>query len=269
LPVDVWFNLNWNKERYTYKQVSIWAKVFGKENICVRPYEKQQYVGGDIFSDFLHQLGLEMTDEFQKPPRQINTSYRVDALEAMRLLNALPLACHQEIDALLQRYSDTKGRDGDWPYALLSPAQRLSVCEFYAEANASIARNFLNRSDGRLFYEPLPDPSEPWQPYPGLSDAQIVEIIRYIEQHAPAVSAKLADAVAIGLRSRNPDMRQAAQALSAGFKYSSTQISKRNRVIEFLRPIYNRLPVRLRDPLKYAIRSTRRRLKCAFGGLNT
>jgi hypothetical protein len=253
--------------------VDQWAEVFGKENLRVRPYEQQQFAGGDIFSDFLCQLGLEMTEEFIRPSKKINASYRIDALEAMRLLNCLPLEQHQqELDAVLQHYSDQRGKDGDWPYPLLSPSQRLELCRQYQDSNAAIAREYLNRPDGRLFYDPLPDMAEAWQPYPGLSPDDVRTIAEFIALEAPAVSLKIADTVKSRLGSGDPQIQQAAEILSYGLERlakadtaSVVPIQRQNRWTEISRAFYYRLPVRLREPLKYCLRSVYRKIKMIFG----
>lgn len=253
-------------------RIERWAQCFGKENITVRPYEKQQYVGGDIFTDFLHLLGLELTGDFERPARQINTAYRTDAIEAMRLFNLLPLQSYsQELDAILQHYSDISNRQGDWPYPLLSAAERISILRRHDASNIAIARDYLNRPDGQLFYEPLPDESQPWQPYPGLSGAQLHDIAVHIAQHSGALCSRIAGAVNKGLRSADPAVRQAAETLSgaaqlfaAADNVPQTCLLAPNRGPGFLRRAYYCLPVRLREPLKYALRYTARRLKGAL-----
>jgi hypothetical protein len=59
---------------------------------------------------------------------------------------------------------------------LLSPQQRRDIISPFEESNAKVAREYLGRSDGRLFYAPLPDLQEPWKPYEGLTMEKIVPI---------------------------------------------------------------------------------------------
>ena len=35
----------------------------------------------------------------------------------------------------------------------------------------------MNRPDGRIFIEPLPDPDDPWQPYSGLTVEKAIPIL--------------------------------------------------------------------------------------------
>jgi hypothetical protein len=62
------------------------------------------------------------------------------------------------------------------PFSLLSPRERLDIVKFFDESNQKVAREYLGREDGKLFYEPWPDPNEPWEPYEGLTVEKIVPI---------------------------------------------------------------------------------------------
>ena len=44
------------------------SAVIGKENVIVRRFDKKYFYGGTIQADFLHCLGLEMTEEFRILP---------------------------------------------------------------------------------------------------------------------------------------------------------------------------------------------------------
>lgn len=218
--ISQYFETYKDKPYFYQSVIEQWGKVFGKENIIVRPYEKQQFFNGSIFSDFIHQLNLDLTTEFTLPIQNINSSYRIDALEIKRLFNRLPsLVRHLfKVDIILQQYSESRGKVGDWPYSLLSPIQRESICETHKWINTTIARNYLGRHDGRLFYDPLPDSNQLWEPYPGLSSNKVVEISRFLKEKDAALFAMLGKAVTEGLSSPRRDIQQAAQILAPGFK---------------------------------------------------
>ena len=50
------------------------SKYLSQENILIRPYEKKQFVGGDVFGDFLDCLNMPYSDEFKLPDKVINPS---------------------------------------------------------------------------------------------------------------------------------------------------------------------------------------------------
>ena len=248
--MEAWFSEHYRDARYSHDQLRTWAAVFGKDAIAVRPYESQQFRGGTIFSDFLCLLGLSLMSEFSMPSKSINPSYRADALEAMRLFNLLPLAHRPRLqDVLLQRFSESRGKAGDWPYKLMSPAQRILVCEYYADTNAAIARDTAGREDGRLFYDSLPAADEAWAPYPGLSAQAVGEITTYIARHSEAVSRLVGHGVRLGLQSEDAAVREAAQTLKPGLKVFRAAML-RGRVVGLLRRIYHVIPEKIRNPIK-------------------
>ena len=72
----------------TPKHFSGWEDIFGPENMIVRPYEKEQFYGGCIFSDFLHHVfDIELTDEFVLPEKRENARLHRITLEYQRLIN--------------------------------------------------------------------------------------------------------------------------------------------------------------------------------------
>jgi len=74
---------------------------------------------------------------------------------------------------------------------LLPPVQRLGIIQKNRPFEEEIAKKFMGRKDGRIFYDPLPDSSEPWQPYEGLTLEKTIPImIKMIEQNYKLISDK-------------------------------------------------------------------------------
>lgn len=268
-PISVYFEQYKDSKHFNnLLRLENWGNGFGKENLMVRPYEKRQYTGGDIFGDFLSLLGLDLTADYVRPERNINPSYRIDALEAKRLFNILPLGPYLvELDAILQHYSEDRGTTGDWPYSLLSPAQHRAICLAHEDQNSVIAREYMNRPDGRLFYENLPDISEPWQPYPGLSAEAVNEIADHIARRSPALAHRIAEAVTKAKSSKDRDAA-AAQILAAGFSACAATALDPGLNPGFgrlaanaARKICYLLPLRCRKPLKKTLRTALMKLK--------
>ena len=190
----------WNMD--AHRLLGYYRDAFGADNITVRPFEKDQFVDGDLFADFLGLLGLSLTDDFQRPPEDTcNISFSRDITELLRLYgegdfggafghDALSWARH----VLVTHFSrDTLKRDkADLP--LLSPAQRIAFLEYYEASNQAVARDYLDRPDGKLYLEPWPAPDEPWEPYPGLQGdtitPQLLDLA--VRQHLRWLKAKTA-----------------------------------------------------------------------------
>ncbi|WP_295399093.1 hypothetical protein [uncultured Thiocystis sp.] len=155
-----------------------WSAVFGQRNLIVRPYEWHQNKP-DIVVDLLHAIGADMGVDTVKIPliSAIRSVRRNESLprHALRLIEIFQKAkIPQDIRARLIHHARslpvTEPRQ-----SILSPARRLQLIEENAADYEYIAREYLGRDDGRLFYDPLPDPNEPWEAPQRLAPQQIVE----------------------------------------------------------------------------------------------
>lgn len=159
--------------------VDRWAKIFGKENIIVRPYEQQQNQP-NLIADLLAALGLEtaipLTLDLDLEPT--NQSLHYSKLYLIDLYQRADIDHNirtQLIESLLEKPNHTQGSY----HSLISPQLQSQLIE---ENNADyeyIAHKFLGRNDGRLFYDPLPDPNAPWK-LP--KHPSIIEIIEHTIQ---------------------------------------------------------------------------------------
>ncbi|HOK96403.1 MAG TPA: hypothetical protein PK052_00960 [Anaerohalosphaeraceae bacterium] len=198
-----------------------WADVFGKEHLCVRPYERGQLYRGDVAADFLHHiLGLELTGEFVLPEKEVNTRLHRVVVEYKRLVNLLPLSRSEKRSTVnpLRAVSDYMIQQGRKDYSVFSPAQRLELLARYAEESAAIARDYLGRPDGQLFYDPLPDPNEDWQPYEELLEEDAKQINAYLEEHYPAALETIIQGLLKAFSAREENARQAALRLLPGIE---------------------------------------------------
>lgn len=153
--------------------------------IIVRPYEKQQFYGGNICSDFLNCIGLELDDDFVLPDNVVNPSFSYDIFEFRRILNILGVEGNIKekylINTLLAKY--TVNKDNGYPFTdnnIFSPKERIKIINNYKKENEKIARVFLNRQDGKLFFDKVPKVDDPWKPHEDLSFEIAVDICRYM-----------------------------------------------------------------------------------------
>lgn len=137
-----------------YKRLEEIAKAVGKENIIVRVYEKQQYYGGSITSDFLHVLGLELTDEFKSPDNVVNASLEGSCLEVKRLLNNNEIYKNKKnfmVPLLTQVQEEMVGHVGYDKGKYFSKEEQLAFMKLFEAANAAVAKEYMGREDGVLF----------------------------------------------------------------------------------------------------------------------
>ena len=157
--------------RYSQKQhsnfgcyrtlVEQWTNVFGQSNIIVRPYEQQQNQP-NIITDFLSAIGqAPLAQQFNIQPDRPNESlpfFTLSLIDIYKRANVDP-----EIRANLIKHAMSLAGN-DERSSMCSPALRRRLVDENMQDYQYIAREYLGRTDGQLFYDPLPDPNEPWLP---------------------------------------------------------------------------------------------------------
>ncbi len=151
-----------------------WRDFFGAENIFVRVYEKEQ-LAGNITSDFLSAVGISQDNNLAPPARQyVNTGLSPDAIEVIRLYNKYanlgPVFRGILRNTIFTRVSSKKPFS---PYSYFSGKERFLLLKEYEGSNRKVAKEYLGREDGRLFYEQCPDPSEDDSGYKGITVERI------------------------------------------------------------------------------------------------
>ncbi len=200
-----------------------WSEQFGRENIIVRPYEKQQLYKENIFADFLrYSLGVELSNEYVLPKIASNPKLSRDALEFKNHANCLQLSQkeNQGLVNALVGFSVANSKDSDRAFSehdLLSPKERVEFLRQYQNINEEVARKYLGREDGRLFYDPIPDIDDPWKPYEGLTNDKINEISGFLKKTYPKVYDILYKKIISNLVSEDNDSSLASHVLMQGF----------------------------------------------------
>ncbi len=136
------------------------AKIVGKENLIVHRYGSEYFGGtdGTIFSDFLHAIGLVLTDEYKPLEKQANVSLNNNYAEIKRILNFLLSEEKGErerqekwMEMLVLECSASEKTA--YQSSLFSQEERQSFLEKYRESNDRTAQEFLGQE--RLFSEEL------------------------------------------------------------------------------------------------------------------
>lgn len=134
------------------------AEYLGKDNIIVRVYEKEQYEGADhsILSDFLKILGLEYDNSFEKEQTVYNVSLSGKYLEAKRLLNRNEYMRGKSnfmTYTLLRLQEEEQATRSTDQSVYLSEEIVQYLKETYSDSNSRVAREYLGREDGVLFFQ--------------------------------------------------------------------------------------------------------------------
>ena len=139
-----------------YKKLQEISQIVGKDNIIVRAYETGQFVQEKISADFLYAIGLTYDSAYKELKTGANYS-----------LTGIYLAVKQELDktSVLDNYNydlytllrdvmlENNDARGISSSEFLSCEECRAILDKYKKSNEAIARDFLGREDGQLFYD--------------------------------------------------------------------------------------------------------------------
>lgn len=179
----------WRKKNPNYGNyralVDQWADAFGKENIIVRPYEPQQNQP-NIVSDFLSAIGMpSLIQQLDFLPERKNESlpfFTLSLIDIYKRANVAP-----EIRSNLIKHAMSVSEDSAQT-SISSPTFRRRLVDENMQDYVYIAKEYLGREDGRLFYEPLPDTEETWKKpkYPTVIDI-VEKTVQAMQQVNPDI----------------------------------------------------------------------------------
>lgn len=148
-----------------------WADEFGRENLCIRAFERSQLTGNDVVVDFLSFVGFS---GIEGATVERNVSLDARATEFLRHLNPLfPRFVDDRLNEDRRALVHALTSISSGPQLRLDRKHALEILARYRDSNAEIASTYLGRADGRLFHEvPGDHPEEP----PGLSVDEAAEL---------------------------------------------------------------------------------------------
>jgi chaperonin cofactor prefoldin len=176
-----------------WKTLKDWSKVFGIDNIIVRPLEKEQIP--DLCLDFLKNIGISSFDGFVKTEdRNLKPNLAqviaINFVNQQIAMNLNPDKQKYDRRNLRSLLSEIKYPQSFLPYTQhwkskakynLIPYERaLKIIENSQEQNTQIAEQFLNRKDGCLFYEPLEQYEHDSLDIAHLDRQQLIETCSYL-----------------------------------------------------------------------------------------
>jgi len=153
-----------------------WQEAVGKENLMIRPFEKNQWPRGELLADFMSTLGIDGHARIRAPRTEANRGFSAAVTELLRRSNARRDSRQQR--QVLQLLHDILppellyGEAGR--HAYMRPIEQRAFVDKFAESNRRVAIEWLGRPDGQLFYDEI-EPDAAGQ-CADLSDAVITEL---------------------------------------------------------------------------------------------
>jgi hypothetical protein len=138
-----------------YDYVERWASVFGRENIIIRPFEKGQFSGNNIFKDFLYSLTGEQDftfTDFVLPANiaEANRALPVEAIELLRRVNKFTLTEKQHQTIVRQLYELDKKEKFIQTFSFFFDSQRLEFLDKYKQQTQKLEKFYCN---DRIFFQ--------------------------------------------------------------------------------------------------------------------
>lgn len=133
-------------------------KIIGKDNLMVRVFEKAQFQGdaGNIFSDFMECIGINDISGY-KDVGVINDGIFGNAIDIKMAMNESLKALEEPYKSMFN-YKCTSwllelGNNNVEEESVLSIEKRRDIMSIYEAGNQEVARKYLGRLDGKLFYK--------------------------------------------------------------------------------------------------------------------
>ena len=126
-------------------------KELGREALIVRRFQRDSFFGGDILRDFLHQIGLELTEAYQLPEAELNQRFSGNIVEFKRILNGMEgMDDHgrDTMEEILMRC--TADSERDYPTQMFSPEEARAFAGRFEKGNRQIAERYIR--DGKPLF---------------------------------------------------------------------------------------------------------------------
>ena len=144
-------------QTYDYRgKLGTWQRLVEPTELVVRRFERDSFVDGSLFADFLDAVGIDVpADELEQVTNR-NESLDAEAVEFLRLLNVYRVenegAEPRQIDnrKLVTRLSEAS----TGPTLTLPDSVLDEYMATWEESNRAVARDFLNDETGQLFRTP-------------------------------------------------------------------------------------------------------------------
>ena len=139
------------------------ADYIGKENLIVRRFDKDYFVNGSIYEDFMHAIGLQYTDAYEIKTDTLNRSLTKNNTELKRIINKLP-----DLDASGKRMfqnilaHNSNCKKDNKKYSMFSKSEANSLYEKYREGNQLVALEYMGKKEDLFSFEY--DAEQKWSP---------------------------------------------------------------------------------------------------------
>jgi hypothetical protein len=157
LKSSVWTWEKWYKKKMKDRVIDYSEKIkeyvdaVGRENVIVRKYDRKVFEGGNIYTDFLRAIGLDMKEDFVVPQAEENLGLKGNANEIRRVINTVPDISdsdHVFFRSVMLGFSGISAKE--YPSSVMSETEREKLLAQCEEGNREVAR-LIYGEDRELF----------------------------------------------------------------------------------------------------------------------
>ncbi|HIA7122475.1 hypothetical protein LZB76_00070 [Campylobacter lari] len=136
-----------------YQQIlQWWGAVFGRENLIVRLFDKNEFYQGNLLKDFVHSIGLEWDDQFQIPDKE-NETLDLIGFELLCRVNRLnPFMFKSRYFDIVEYFDRNCTNGNQYPHLKFQPPKEVvqSYIDYFEESNEWVRKEFFPHKE-RLF----------------------------------------------------------------------------------------------------------------------
>lgn len=138
------------------KKLDAIAAIIGKENLCVRRFDRADWADGSIVHDFVQQIGLTWTEDFVELAEPANLKMGENETELKRLLNKNDNLTSEELLWMGNILRDMSKQEPKTAYAMLTAEETKQLIQRYEGENQYVAEHYIG--DGKpLFSDEVKD----------------------------------------------------------------------------------------------------------------
>lgn len=139
-------------------------RIFGRENIIARRFDKNYFKENSLISDFLDIFGIEADNSFQAEENhsEFNKKLSENACEIKRIINGTTTMTVDEIrkfEWILREFSPVSEKN--YPCSMMSEEDANNIMKLYELSNHKIAKRYIN--DGKPLFNIGKKRKEKWK----------------------------------------------------------------------------------------------------------
>ncbi|EAJ6150008.1 hypothetical protein CGR91_07870, partial [Campylobacter lari] len=148
------------------KIIKNYIDVFGKENLIVRLFDKNEFYQGDLFKDFVHAIGLQWSDNFTISKKKTNESLDLIGIELQRRFNKKGLGGYEaQNKKTLLNFIEKHFTSNYDPYLKFQPPKEIiqSYIDYFKESNEWVRKEFFPHKESLFPKKDLTDYKENYE----------------------------------------------------------------------------------------------------------